>query len=330
MFLTRIKSSVYAMVIGATSIMAQGQVKSPDISLPGHPASLIKHLDVGLSFGTTGFGLDAAASLSDVVRLRAGISYTPPVQVPLHFGLTSYDGGAINSGNFDKAKELMRSLSGFEIDDQVDITGKPTMFNFKFLADIYPLTNKHWHLTAGFFIGPRKVGSAINTMYEMPSLLSVGIYNRFYEYLEEERYIDEPIYGDVYLSPDMGDQLREKIMDAGRVGIHIGDFKSDGKPYMVEPDKDGMVKAKALVNMFRPYIGVGYETTFKKSDNRLKFSVDCGAMMWGGAPDIIAHDGVNLTKDVTNIRGKVGDYMDVVTALKVYPVVSIRFAYAIF
>lgn len=325
--MTRLKAILSALVISTASITAQ---TSPDFSLPGHPASLIKHLDVGLSLGTTGIGLDASASLSRVVRLRAGFSYTPPICVPLHFGLTTYDGGAIHSGNFDKAKDLMYQLSGFEIDDVVDINGKPTMFNFKLLTDIYPLRNKHWHLTAGFFFGPKKVGSAINTMAEMPSLLAVGIYNKQYDFFVNEQYLDKPIYGDFYVDPDVGDQIRDKMMNTGRVGIHIGDFKSDGTPYIVQPDKDGMVKARALVNMFRPYIGMGYETVVKNSDNRLKFSVDCGAMMWGGAPDIIAHDGVNLTTDVTDIRGKVGDYMKVVTALKVYPVVSIRLAYAIF
>ena len=164
----------------------------------------------------------------------------------------------------------------------------------------------------------------------MPSLLAVGIYNRQYEFFLNEEYLDKPIFGSVYLDPEVGDEIREKMMNTGRIGIQIGEFKSDGSPYIVEPDKDGMVKAKALVNMFRPYVGMGYETTLKESDNRLKFSIDCGAMIWGGAPDIIAHDGVNLTTEVTNIRGKVGDYMNVVTALKVYPVISLRFSYAIF
>ena len=325
--MNRLLSSLSAIAVGAMTLLAQ----SPDkqFTLPGHPASLIKHLDLGVSLGTTGIGLDASATLSSVVKIRTGISYTPPVHVPLHFSMTTYDGGAIHSGNFDKAKEMMKMVSGFDIDDVVDITGKPTMFNFKLLADIYPLRNKHWHLTAGFFLGPKKVGSAINTMGEMPSLLAVGIYNNFYDYLVNEEYLDKPIFKDIYLDPDLGDQLREKVMNTGRVGIHIGEFKSDGTPYIVQPDKDGMVKAKALVNMLRPYAGFGYETTLT-SDNRLKMTVDCGAMMWGGAPEIIAHDGVNLTTDVTNIRGKVGDYMNVVTALKVYPVVSIRFAWALF
>ncbi|MDE7443465.1 MAG: hypothetical protein K2M65_04820, partial [Muribaculaceae bacterium] len=131
--MTRLQAIITALTLGTASLMAQTTT-----AISGHSTSLIKHFDVGLTLGTTGVGIDASASLSNVVRLRTGISYTPPIHVPLHFSLTTYDGGAINSSNLDKATELMKTFSGYDVDDVVDITGKPTMFNFKLLADIYP------------------------------------------------------------------------------------------------------------------------------------------------------------------------------------------------
>jgi hypothetical protein len=53
-------------------------------------------------------------------------------------------------------------------------------------------------------------------------------------------------------------------------------------------------------------------------------------MVWGGTPTQRMHDGTNLSKDVTNIPGALGDYVGVIKALKVYPVLSVRFAKTIF
>jgi hypothetical protein len=52
-------------------------------------------------------------------------------------------------------------------------------------------------------------------------------------------------------------------------------------------------------------------------------------MFWG-KPDLYTHDGTNLTKDVENITGKVGDYVDFFRGLAVYPTISVRFTKSIF
>ena len=44
----------------------------------------------------------------------------------------------------------------------------------------------------------------------------------------------------------------------------------------------------------------------------------------------ITHDGTNLTKDVENISGKVGDWVDFLGGFKVYPVLQVRFTKTIF
>ena len=76
----------------------------------------------------------------------------------------------------------MKGFSGYEVEDHVDMLGKPTMNNFKLLLDIFPFkNNKHWHFTAGFYWGPSQFAKADNTTEAMTSLLAVGIYNRMYE-----------------------------------------------------------------------------------------------------------------------------------------------------
>jgi hypothetical protein len=53
-------------------------------------------------------------------------------------------------------------------------------------------------------------------------------------------------------------------------------------------------------------------------------------MFWGGTPSLYNHEGVDLANDVENIGGKVGDYVDLFKAFKVYPVLSLRITKTIF
>lgn len=291
---------------------------------------IFRDLGVGLSLGTGGLGIDLSSHITQYVRLRAGLDYMPEFNVHMDFGLQSYtDEGGVNMNNFDRLKSYMKRLSGIDVDDKVMIDGKPHICNFKFLVDVYPFKGKGWRVTAGFYWGSRKIATARNTIEEMPSLMAVNIYNNFYDYFMETDFYETPIYQDYYLDPFLVEDVRAKLIEQGRMGIHIGDYK-DGRPYMMKPDADGMVKANAFVNAFRPYVGLGYTTPLGKADSRFKLDVDCGILMWGGSPEIITHDGTNLGKDLINIRGKVGDYVDIANSLKVYPMVSVRFSYAIF
>jgi len=316
--------------------IAAGVARPADTTAAGDAApqnylnpGIFKDLGVGVSLGTGGIGIDVSSHVTSYVRLRAGVDYMPKFTVPMTFSLQSYTDGGVNSNNFDRMQNYMKRLSGIDVDDQVDIDGKPNICQFKFLVDVYPFKGKGWRVTAGFFWGSSKIATARNTIEEMPSLLAVNIYNNFYDYFMETDFYETPIYQDYYLDPYMVDDIRERLMSTGRMGIHVGDYK-DGTPYMMKPDSDGMVKANAFVNAFRPYIGLGYTTPLGDRSSRFKFDVDCGIMMWGGAPDIITHDGTNLGKDLINIRGKVGDYVDIANSLKVYPMVSVRVSYAIF
>lgn len=289
---------------------------------------ILNKLEVGMTLGTTGIGFEAASSLTEWAKVRIGLSFVPQIDIPMSFGLTTYSDNSIISNKFDDIKDLMYQLSGYEMNNTIDINSTPKMVNFKFLVDVYPLKNKHWHLTLGFYTGPKCVAKAINTMTEMPSLLAVGMYNRLYDYTLNDGFIDNPIYNDIYLDPEQADKLKEKLESYGRLGIHIGDFK-DGSPYYMEPGKDGTVNAKAYVNTFRYYAGFGYGGALS-GDKRWNISVDAGAMFWGGSPKVITHDGVDMADELINVRGKVGDYLRMMKSLKVYPVLEMKLSYTFF
>ena len=287
---------------------------------------LADSFDLGVTLGTTGIGLEVSASPSDLFRVRAGVDYMPRFNVPLYFNLDSYRDGALAETDFSELQDMMKKISGFDVDQEIKMDCHAKMVNFKMMLDIFPLrNNKHWYATVGFFWGTSHIGTARNAMEEMHSLLAIGMYNNMHDYVLETDFIENPIYEDIYLDPDVADRLKEKMERNGRIGMHVGNY-ADGRPYMMEPGSDGMVKADLIVNNFRPYLGLGYVTSLDK-DKHINIGVDGGVMFWGGTPKVVTHENVNLTEDVSDIAGKVGSYVRTVRDMKVYPVLNFRIAY---
>lgn len=290
-------------------------------------------LDAGISLSTLGLGLEVATSMTKWADLRFGVDWMPRFGVPLKFNLNTYAEG-IPTGSFHKVQSLLYDMTGIEIDEVVNMKGHGSMVNFKFMVDVFPFqTDRRWHFTAGFYAGTSRIADAINDIGEKPTLVGLNIYNRAYEYFTTlEDIYDVPIGGGAYLDWEIVEKLQARFRSYGRMGIQIGDFK-DGKPYVMEPAPDGTVSASAFVNHFKPYLGAGFSTPMDLEE-RWHFSIDIGAVFWGGAPDVINKDwrtgrNINFTKDLVNIRGKVGTYMKAVKALPVYPMVALRFSYTL-
>lgn len=321
--------------------------------------NIFQHLNVSVSAGTTGIGVDVASPIGDYLQLRAGFDYMPRFTKKMQFDVMLGDQPARQydaNGNrietqFDRLAEMLYDYTGYEIDDYIDMEGTPTMNNFKFLVDVFPFkNNKHWHFTAGFYWGPSQFAEAVNTTEAMTSLLSLGMYNQMYE---KTNHPDK--YGNVVLIeiPDpndptepyvyyMTDDMVKTIQSYGRMGFSMGEYSHDiynkkgelihkeGEKYVMEPDDRGMVRVKAKSNAFKPYLGFGYGGRLMKNRDDWKVSFDAGVWFWGGTADLYTHDGTNLTKDVRNIGGQVGDYVDLFKAFKVYPCLSVRFTKTIF
>jgi hypothetical protein len=247
---------------------------------------------------------------------------------------------------FDRLAKNLKELTGYEIEDHVEMIGKMTMNNFKLLVDVFPFKeNKHWHFTAGFYLGPTQFARADNSIDAMTSLLAVGMYNHIYDRVENAYYTGEPIMditiGGQKFSPELNPNQELAILNNGRMGFQLGQYKEDmysetgllmhkkGDPYILEPGPDNQIHVYAKSSSFKPYLGFGYGGRLVKNRDDWKVSVDAGVMFWG-KPDLYTHDGTNLTKDVENISGKVGDYVDLFKGLVVYPSVSVRFTKTIF
>lgn len=291
------------------------------------------HLDVGVTVGSLGLGVEVKTPVTKWVNLRAGIDWVPRFKTPLNFNLNTYADG-LPTGNFQKVSQMLYDMTGLEIDETVKMYGRGSMVNFKLLVDVFPVpSNRHWHVTAGFYAGTSQIGYAYNDIGEKPTLVALNIYNRGYEYFTNlESVFDVPLGGGIYMDPNYVRKIQRKFEQYGRMGIHIGDFK-DGRPYIMEPSPDGTVTAKAFVNHFKPYLGAGYATDLDAS-GQWHLGVDLGVLFWGGAPNVINHDyrtgqDINFTKNLVNLRGKVGDYMKAIKAFPVYPVVAVRFSYSI-
>jgi hypothetical protein len=97
----------------------------------------------------------------------------------------------------------------------------------------------------------------------------------------------------------------------------------------MEPDENGTVKVNVFVNSFKPYLGTGYGGNLTKNGST-KLEFDAGVLFWGGTPEVIVHDGTDLAKDLVNVRGKVGRYVNFIKGIKVYPVVNLRLSFRLF
>ena len=260
--------------------------------------------------------------------------------------------------SFDRMQVMLHDFTGVTADDHVDMIGKPTMNNVKLLLDFFPFkNNKHWHVTAGFYWGPSKFAEAVNSTESMNSLIALSIYNNLYDksYIHingDENGNHPPQYILQVPDPDDPDgkmmpvsldpQIEQRILAFGRMGFHLGDYARDiydsngnllhakGDPYIMEGDDNNMVKVTAKSNSFKPYLGIGYRGRLVKNRDDWKISVDAGVMFWGGKPDLYLHDGINLTEDITNIKGQVGDYVDLFKKFTVFPNLSVRFTKTLF
>ena len=308
---------------------------------------IFQHMDVSLTAGTTGIGIDVASPVGKYVQLRAGYEFMPRFTKRMEFDLTINGEPAIvydeqgykQETTFTQMNDFLYELTGYDVEDHVDMIGKPTINNFKFLVDVYPFQqNKHWHFTAGFYWGPSRFAYAENAIEFMRTLNAVGIYNQMYN----KAVNGEPLIKYEGVSLEVPEELNNKILDMGRLGFAVGYFKHDivdnagnvihkaGERYIVEPDARGMVTVTAKSNSFKPYLGFGYGGRMIKNRDDWHVSFDCGAMFWGGTPNLYMHDGINLTEDVENISGQVGTYVDLFSALKVFPVLSFRITKRIF
>lgn len=320
--------------------------------------NMFTHLDLSLTGGSEGWGLDVATPLGDYVQLRTGFAVMPFFEKTVSYTVGVGEGGMISQSRYDQMNGLFQQITNCQLADRIDMVARPKYANYKLLVDVLPFEKKNWHFTAGFYVGNSTVAKVNSTAESVPTMLALNIFNRmidcaigpdgegggvFVEWGDFSLGLDPGLEDKLYTMAvdrtkgyvdnfdDLSfDEQTALLHQYGKYSIHLGNRVSDGTPYMLSPDEHGMVKMEVKTNSFKPYLGFGYGGSLCPKSDRYQISFDCGAMFWGGSPKIIMHDGTDIMHDVTDLSGKIGEYCDAARQFKVFPVISLRLTRRLF
>lgn len=310
----------------AVNVMAQSDSK--DMSAVAHSDmnknGIFNHFDASFTLGTTGFGFDIATPITDWVRLRAGGTfrlskhYSAMVDTEIASGISEEE----QSRRFEKLSSMMSSFMGTAPTRTVELEGSERMNNFKFLVDVFPFkNNRHWRVTAGFFIGNGTIVDGHNTSLSVNTLAAMSSYNAMYEQALRGEFVDLSVLG-IDIDDDMKGTIINKLCSWGEttdaygnktyaeygISMPIGTYahdvvaqqdiydlkgnlvhrkgeviRSKDETVRLVPDADDMVRVDVHVNRVKPYLGLGYEFAASK-DKRSSIGVDAGVLFWGGSP----------------------------------------------
>ncbi|MDE6342341.1 MAG: hypothetical protein K2K93_08490 [Muribaculaceae bacterium] len=290
--------------------------------------NILSSLEIAANIGTTGLGLEVASPVTDMAKIRLGFDGMPHFTQRLEFGVENHIDNQ-PGGNFDRINDLMSKQTGYEAGRSITLEAKPSMETFRCLIDIYPFkTNRHWHVTAGFFLGGNSIGNAINTREDMATLMTIKMYGALYDDVTSEDFVrnpqNYPLFGMFTFDTYTAARLQRDMLATGQLGIYAGDRK-DGTSCFLMPDNEGLVRMKTKVNRFRPYIGVGYGGSLS-ADGRWQASFDAGVQFWGGTPKLTAEDGT-VINDLTNLSKATKSYIDLLEMIPVFPTLAFRISY---
>lgn len=313
---------------------------------------MFNYLDVSLTGGSDGLGLDLATNIGDYMQFRAGFALMPRFEKTVSYSIGVGDDGMVSQERYDQLSGVFQQVTGCPLADRVDMVARPTFSNYKLLVDVFPFRKKRFYLSAGLYIGNSTIAKISSTAESVPTMMALNIFNRMIDCAIGEdgegggTFVE---YGDfsLALDPSIEDKLYNLAIERtkgyvkdfddlsfeeqtallhryGKYSVHIGNYVSDGSAYLLSPDEHGMIKMEVETKRLKPYLGLGYGGALSKKNDMYRISFDCGTMFWGDSPKIIMHDGTDIIHDLTDVTGKVGEYCDIVRQLKVYPVLTLR------
>lgn len=247
---------------------------------------IFNHLSAGVTVGTPGWGIDVAAPVCDYVSFRTGFTTLPSFKY----------GTDLDIGDLTGDQSVVGQITSNDYKSNIDVEGKLSFFNWKFLFDIYPFKKSSFHLTVGAYIGTKNLVEVYNT--------EPGVLSRINEANQNIDAYNETPAG--ILSP------------VKNIGLELGD-------YLLTPDENGNADAQIRVNSFKPYVGLGFGRAVPKK-HRFNVQGEFGVMFWG-SPKLYSQDH-EITKE--DIDGDGGDFLNTLSKISVYPVLNLRFTYRIF
>lgn len=309
--------------------------------------TFFKHLDVGVTVGTDGFGIDLTTQLTPWAQLRAGYTISPVFNLKADLDVWK----PIGQKQDNSMQNLLASVIGMAPDDKIYLESEFDMQSVKLLFDIFPVKkNRKFHVTFGAYYGPNHLGSFVNESRSFNTLAYIRAYNMVYGDAMHGHFINLSPLG-VTLPAEFTEALNKTllpdIVKAEDITIPVGTYSHDivaedgtvryhqGDLVMLRPNNKDVIKVDVHVNKLKPYIGAGY--TFALSqDGKSSIDVDAGIMFWGRPKvtttvvqnytreDKITY--LDLNEDVEHVPGKLGNYARKFHSLPVFPEISLRFS----
>ena len=283
-------------------------------------------VDLGVSLGSDGIGIDVSTPINEMLSIRAGFVGLPYFQIPVSFSFEDNNADAAGSeeSSTEKMIETLRNATGLNVDEKVTMIATPTWKTARVLCDIKPLENKNWHFTAGMYLSPSTVAKVANAPADASTVTAINIYN----YLYDQAVDGQPLISmgdiDIY-SPG----IQDRIINHGRLGVPLGSF-SDGTEYTLYPSEEASVTAKVKVPVIKPYTGAGYDGNLISGNSDFRFSIDCGLMLLYKTPSIVMHDGTDIVHDLSSWNGRLHSACSILSRMYAYPVISFRISHKLF
>ena len=236
--------ALFMMMFTATGAMAQNadKLRAED--------GLFNHLSVGLSYGLTGAGIDAAMPVHKIVTVRAGFS---------GWNIGNIKFKAINTATEITQMQMVEeeAVKQAQLVDKVELAVKPNFWNIYLLGEVHPFRNQPFYFSAGLFVGSQNFIHFRNT--------------------------NENALGFLY-------DANEKVEDYNRiyrtnyqpVGLKFGD-------YVFTADENGNIDVRMKTNAVKPYVGIGFGQHLAQT-HRVSLAVDAGLLFWGTPKFLLNND----------------------------------------
>lgn len=188
-----------------------------------------RHLDLSVSAGTLGIGLDVNVPVTKWMDMRVGGTFMPHINVDANFEVNTgkiENGQFVRTGKFAEMADIFKDFSGYDVRDNVTMSGHLMGSNFSFLLDFKPV--KNWHITAGFYWGSSQFAEAQNSLSDAVTLLGVGMYNHMYDNICGTN-LPSSLSGDIYQRMiESRDSYGDKPwMTIGDTDLHIDPMMTD-------------------------------------------------------------------------------------------------------
>ena len=115
-------------------------------------SKILNHMDIAVTGGSTGLGLDVSMPIGNSVTVRTGFTFVPSIFSDMTMGIQIGDDNlsqAEQNQKFDKMASFIEQYLGTKIDQNIQMRRMPNFNNFKLLVDVHPLRNKTWVVSGG-------------------------------------------------------------------------------------------------------------------------------------------------------------------------------------